>query len=142
MFFVVIPQTVACQLGVLAVNLSIRLWPVSFSPCCPPHFVHTSLLIFTFSKYRFQNVAVAPAKVPNAKCVIVFLQCLISKCCCGPRQNQNFALHHHVPVIVTSRILQKHQGFPSKLECLFLVAGCPSSVFVKFLSNHKHFWSA
>ena len=64
-----IPQTVACQLGVLAVNLSIRLWCVSFSPRRPPHFCHMSLLILTFSTYRSQHLAVAFEKAPNPQYV-------------------------------------------------------------------------
>ena len=36
------------QLGVLALNLCIRLWCVSFSQRRPPNFCHTSLLILTF----------------------------------------------------------------------------------------------
>ena len=45
-----IPQTVACQLGVLlALNFFLRLWFASFAVRQPPHFCHKSLLIFTFT---------------------------------------------------------------------------------------------
>ena len=31
-------------------------------PAGPPHFFHSSLLIFTFSNYRIQNVALTPGE--------------------------------------------------------------------------------
>ena len=58
-----IPQTVACKLWVLALNLYIRFWVADFAPRRPPRSCHKSLRIFKFSKYAIQHVAVAPAKV-------------------------------------------------------------------------------
>ena len=66
------PQTVACQLGILAVNLHMWLLSADFARPMPLHFCHTSPLILTFSKYAIQHVAVVPAKVPNTKYAIFF----------------------------------------------------------------------
>jgi len=68
-----LPQTVACQLGVLALNLYIRILLVDFVRLVTGTFCHTSLLILTLSKYAIQNVAVSSAKVPTTKYVIFFL---------------------------------------------------------------------
>ena len=132
----------ACLYGVLAVNLFNWLWSADFFRRRPPHFFHTSLLILRISNPRFQNVAVAHGRVRNPKCVIFFLDCLISKCCCGPHEAQNFDLHHHRSTLVTIKIIKTRQGNASKLECLIFVAERPSSVLAKFHSKHKPFGSA
>ena len=67
----IFPQTVACQHGVLAVNLSIRLWSPRFGKNRPPHFFHTSLLILTISNHRFQNVAVVPVRIKTSLYIII-----------------------------------------------------------------------
>ena len=87
----------------------------------------------------FQNVAVAAARMQIPKYAIFFLECLISKCCCGTREAQNFELRHYRSTFVTIKIIKQRQGNASKLECLIFVAERPSSVLAKFHSKYKPF---
>ena len=87
----------------------------------------------------FQNVAVAPARMQIPKYAIFFLECLISKCCCGTREAQNFELRHYRSTFVTIRIIKKRQGNASQLDSLIFVAERPSSVLAKFHSKYKPF---
>ena len=69
-------------------------------------------------------------KTPNYYCPNFCLECPLSKCCCGPHEAQYFDVCNNTSTIVTINIVQTPQGFPSKLECPFLVFG-----------NHMHFHS-
>ena len=63
------------------------------------------------------------------KYVIFFLECLISKCCCGPHEAQNFDLRHHRSTFVTIRIIKNDREMPQSWSGLFW---SPSA--------HRPFW--
>ena len=135
-WFCLIPQTVACKLWVLALNLYIRFWVADFAPRRPIRSCHKSLQIFKFSKYAIQHVAVAPAKVLKTKYVLCLSTCLIWKCCCGSRQDQNVAVRQLCPIIGTTYIIiSKHKGNTSNLDFTCFVYEGWNCFVVKFLGN-------
>ena len=90
----------------------------------------------------FQNVALAPARVPNPYCVNLLLECLLSKCCCGPHEVQYFDVCNITSTIVTIKIVQTRIGIPSKLEFPIFCLGRPYAFSFKNECKYMLIWSA
>ena len=151
--FSLVPQTGACDYGVLASNLIIGSPGPGFPSYAPkiPHAVFVTgpqrNSQFRISEiYDLTECCCGPRQDQNSTLPQTFLhmQPLAGprKSCCGPHEDQNLDVLNIMSTFVTFRIIKKPQAFTSKLDGLCFCLVRPYAFSFKNHSNYKLIWNA
>ena len=123
---VIIPQTGACDYGVLASNLYIGSCVLGF-PSCAPKILPAKMLLGPQRNSKFRILEIydltecccSPRQTHNSGVPQLFFRMppLASprKSCCSPSETQNLDVCNITSTIDTIKIIKKPQGFPFKV---------------------------